>query len=182
MKAAANAERLAEHTRYLLAYARRKVGDHALAEDLVQDTLLAALDPNNAFAGRSSLRTWLTGILKHKIVDTFRERSHATVSIEEESEGGGPILDPTVLAYTGHSDFGGDPEKQLEHKRFWHAFQRELDRMPARTAEAFVLSEFTNTSTEEACERLGLSAGALWVMRCRARNTLRNALAPALAG
>jgi RNA polymerase sigma-70 factor (ECF subfamily) len=181
MPTASHRERLADHTRYLMAYARRKVNDRALAEDLVQDTLLAALEPENGFANRSSLRTWLTGILKHKIIDAFRERAYQPVSVEELSKPGEPGADATLVAETDHFDFGGDPHKQLEQKRFWQAIQRELARMPARTAEVFLLSEFTNTSTDKACEQLGVTPGALWVMRCRARNTLRKALGPALA-
>jgi RNA polymerase sigma-70 factor (ECF subfamily) len=181
MLAASQTKRLTEHRAYLLAYARRKVNDRALAEDLVQDTLLAALEPTNMFAGRSSLRTWLVSILKHKIIDAFRERAHAAMSIEELGDPGEGASSSAFAADTDHFDFGGDPQKQLQHKRFWQAFQRELARVPGRTAEAFVLTEFTNTGTDEACARLGISPGALWVMRCRARNTLRKTLAPALA-
>ena len=86
MKAAFHTRDLAEHTRYLQSYALRKVNDRNLAEDLVQDTLLAALNSGSQFEGRSSMRTWLTGILKHKIVDTFRERLRAPLSLDEMTE------------------------------------------------------------------------------------------------
>jgi RNA polymerase sigma-70 factor (ECF subfamily) len=133
------------------------------------------------FAGRSSLRTWLTGILKHKIADAYRGRARAPVSLEalraDEEPG-----ETGVAADDGQFDFGGDPLKQLEHKRFWEAFQRELKRLPARTAEAFVASEFTPAAADEVCSRFGMSPGSLWVLRCRTRMALRTALAPALAG
>lgn len=181
MTIAIEARELAHHTRYLLAYALRKVSDRSLAEDLVQDTLLAALTDGGRFAGRSSLRTWLTGILKHKMLDLFRARARAPLSLDALREDAEEPLAAVLAHESGQFDFGGDPEKQLEHKRFWEAFQRELERMPARTAQAFVLSEFTDQATEQVCERIGVSAGALWVMRCRARNALRAALAPVLA-
>jgi len=168
---------LTQHTRYLTAYALRKVADRSLAEDLVQDTLLAALSSDGRFQGRSSVRTWLTGILKHKILDVFRARARAPLSLDQMREDAGEPTDAVIAAAADQFDFGGDPEKQLEHKRFWEAFQRELGRMPARTAQAFVLSEFTAKPTEEVCEELGVSPGSLWVMRCRARNALRAALA-----
>lgn len=180
MKAAFDTRALAEHTRYLQSYALRKVSDRDLAQDLVQDTLLAALNSATRFEGRSSMRTWLTGILKHKIVDTFRERQRAPLSLDEMTESGDTFIDSCVAAQAEHFDFGGDPEKQLEHKRFWEAFQRELGRMPARSASAFVLSEFTDSSTDQICNQLGISSGTLWVMRCRTRNNLRNSLAPAV--
>ena len=74
---------LAVHTRYLTAYAARAVGDRDLAQDLVQDTLVAALSAEAGFAGRSALRTWLVGILKHKIMDAYRDRARAPASLDE---------------------------------------------------------------------------------------------------
>ena len=180
MKSAFDTHALAEHTHYLKSYALRKVQDRDLAEDLVQDTLLAALNSGRRFEGRSSMRTWLTGILKHKIIDTFRERPRTALSLDETTESGDTFIAGSVAAHSDHFDFGGDPEKQLEYKRFWEAFQRELVRMPARSARAFVLSEFSALSTSQICKQLGISAGTLWVMRCRMRNSLRNALSPAL--
>jgi RNA polymerase sigma-70 factor (ECF subfamily) len=172
---------LQEHTRYLTAYALRRVSDRSLAEDLVQETLLAALSAEVEFEGRSSLRTWLTGILKHKIADVYRGRARAPLSLEALRSADDEPIEAGIAANGDHFDFGGDPHKQLEHKRFWEAFQRELGRMPARTAEAFVASEFTPADSEEVCQRFGMSPGSLWVMRCRTRAALRRALAPALA-
>lgn len=181
MTATVDARDLVQHTRYLTAYALRRVADRSLAEDLVQDTLLAALSSEARFQGRSSVRTWLTGILKHKILDAFRARARTPLSLDQLREDAAGSIDAVIAAESGQFDFGGDPEKQLEHTRFWEAFQRELKRMPARTAQAFVLSEFTPKPTEQVCAELDVSAGSLWVMRCRARHALRAALEPALA-
>lgn len=178
---ALDAQQLKDHTRYLTAYALRRVSDRSLAEDLVQETLLAALSAEVEFEGRSSLRTWLTGILKHKIADVFRARVRSPLSLEALRAGDDEPIENAIAANGEHFDFGGDPHKQLEHKRFWEAFQRELGRMSARTAEAFVASEFTAADSDEVCERFGMSPGSLWVMRCRTRAALRRALAPALA-
>jgi RNA polymerase sigma-70 factor, ECF subfamily len=178
---ALDSKQLSAHTRYLTAYALRRVSDRSLAEDLVQETLLAALSTEVEFAGRSSLRTWLTGILKHKIADVYRARVRAPLSLDALRSADDEPIEADIAAHSEQFDFGGDPVKQLEHKRFWEAFQRELGRMPARTAEAFVASEFTAADSDEVCERFGMSAGSLWVMRCRTRAALRRALAPALA-
>jgi RNA polymerase sigma-70 factor (ECF subfamily) len=167
------------HLPYLTAYAMRQLRDRELAQDLVQDTLLAALSSVAGFAGRSSLRTWLTGILKHKIMDAYRDRARAPASLDELRDAGDEPEAAAALEQAGCAE--SDPAIQLEHKRFWDAFVREIGRMPARTAEAFVLSEFTGLETGEVCEKLGVTPGALWVMRFRARDTLRRALAPALA-
>jgi RNA polymerase sigma-70 factor (ECF subfamily) len=172
---------LNDHTRYLTAYALRRVSDRSLAEDLVQETLLAALSADREFEGRSSLRTWLTGILKHKIADLFRARVRAPLSLEAMRSADDEPIEAAIAANGEHFDFGGDPHKQLEHRRFWEAFQRELARMPQRTAAAFVASEFTAAASDEVCARFGLSAGSLWVLRCRTRAALRRALGTALA-
>ena len=169
---------LKDHTRYLTAYALRRVSDRSLAEDLVQETLLAALSAEVVFEGRSSLRTWLTGILKHKIADAFRGRARSPLSLEALRAADDEPIEAGIAAETEHFDFGGDPHKQLEHKRFCEAFERELSRMPARTAEAFIASEFTPADSDEVCERFGMSPGSLWVMRCRTRAALRRALFP----
>ena len=172
---------LSAHTRYLVSYALRRISDRSLAEDLVQETLLAALAAEVEFEGRSSLRTWLTGILKHKIADVFRSRARAPLSLESLRALDDEPLDAGIAANAEHFDFGGDPVKQLEHKRFLEAFQRELQRMPERNAEAFLASEFSPAAAAEVCERFGMSPGSLWVMRCRTRAALRRALSPALA-
>src|SRR5262245_64024075 len=71
---------------YLLRYATFQLRDPALAEDVVQETLLAALTDSSHFAGRSAFRTWLVGILKHKIVDAIRKRSRERSLIAEGKE------------------------------------------------------------------------------------------------
>ena len=170
---------LASHTRYLTAYATRAVGDRDLAQDLVQDTLVAALSAEAGFAGRSALRTWLVGILKHKIMDAYRDRVRTPASLDELHDAG---VEPEATAdATASSSFGLDPARGLERKRFWEAFERELARMPARMAEAFVRSEFSDRPAQDLCQEMGITATSLWVMRHRARNALRIALAPAYA-
>jgi RNA polymerase sigma-70 factor, ECF subfamily len=170
---------LASHTRYLTAYATRAVGDRDLAQDLVQDTLVAALSAEAGFAGRSALRTWLVGILKHKIMDAYRDRVRTPTSLDELHDAG---VEPEATAdATASSSFGLDPARGLERKRFWEAFERELARMPARMAEAFVRSEFSDRPAQDLCQDMGITATSLWVMRHRARNALRIALAPAYA-
>src|SRR5205085_12346938 len=74
------------HGNYLYRYALVRLRDTALAEDVVQETLLAALQSRHAYAGRSAERTWLTGILKHKLVDHFRKVSRQAYSSRPEGE------------------------------------------------------------------------------------------------
>lgn len=157
---------LKEHTRLLYRFALKNVRDPSLAEDLVQETFLAALaGAADRFAGRSSVRTWLTGILKHKIADALRERAKAPLSYDEAL--GDHAADPAVLPG------GEEPEALVTRKRFLEACQRSLDRLSARAAQAFVLTEVLGHETDEVCAMLGMTTSNLWTTLHRVRRSLR---------
>lgn len=126
------------------------------AEDAVQETLLAALEGLDGFAGDSSLRTWVNGILRHKIVDRIR------ASCREE------LLDPEEVAFPG-----GDPQEGFARCRFFEGFERSLARLPENVARVFVLREVLGMDTEEICCQLAISSSNCWVMLHRARLRLR---------
>ena len=158
---------LKDHTRLLYRFALKNVRDPALAEDLVQETFLAALaGAGNRFAGRSSVRTWLTGILKHKITDALRERARAPLSFDEEALGAHEA-DRALL----HGD--AEPEAATMRRRFLEACQRHLDRMSARAAQAFVLTDVLGHDTDEVCAMLGITSSNLWTTLHRVRRSLR---------
>jgi RNA polymerase sigma-70 factor (ECF subfamily) len=159
---------LAHYRRSLYTYALKAVRDPTLAEDLVQETFLAALDAGDRFAGRASVRTWLIAILKHKIVDAFRERAKAPVSYDDP-------LSIDIAASVATSE--PDPVAATACKRFVEACQRKLERMSAQAVRAFVLSEVLGHDSEEICAMLGISKANLWTTVHRARRALRGALA-----
>jgi RNA polymerase sigma-70 factor (ECF subfamily) len=157
---------LKDHNGVLYRFAVKAVRDPALAEDLVQETFLAALaGAGNRFAGRSSVRTWLTGILKHKIADALRERAKAPVSYDEAA--GAHAADPAKLAG------GEEPEAVITRQRFLEACQRSLDRMSARAAQAFLLYDVLGHEANEVCAMLGMTASNLWTTLHRVRRSLR---------
>lgn len=172
-----HAQQLAQHRQILYKYAVRAVSDPDLAQDLVQDTFVAALAAGTAFRGDSSLRTWLVGILKHKITDAYRERSRAMLSLDDSSAGDD---DEPARPFDTPAHESQSPENQLEQKRFWEAFRALLERLPERTAQAFILSDLGGESTDEICAKLGVSRNNLWVLRHRARQFLRGAMTPAM--
>lgn len=167
------------HRDYLLRYARLQLRDATAAEDAVQETLLAALQNRAGYSGRSSLRTWLTGILKHKIVDHLRRqaREQPLEGAHGEATGAGADLADAVFADDGHwRDFPTHwkaPDTSLEHAEFWRVFEACVETMPARAARAFVMREILELSTAEICKELGISATNCWVMLHRARLALR---------
>jgi len=156
---------------YLLRYASLQLRDKAQAEDAVQETLLAALAAEKSFAGRSNLRTWLTGILKHKIVDAIRRSSReSSVETEEDFD--------ALFDQTGHWREAPQawPDKVLEDKEFLAALQKCLEALPARTAQVFLMREHLGDKTDEICKELGITATHCWVLLYRARMALRECL------
>jgi len=161
---------------YLLRYASLQLRDAAAAEDAVQETLLAALAGAAGFAGRANLRTWLTGILKHKIVDTIRRQSRERPASDLGAEGGEDEFDGLFDA-RGHweetPDAWEQPEGALGQKQFLAALEACLQRLPERTARVFMMREHLGMDTSEICKELGITATHCWVMLHRARMALR---------
>ena len=168
---------------YLYRYAMFRLRNATVAEDLVQDTLLAALQSRDKYRGQSHEKTWLVGILKHKILDHFR-RIERNREVSDEPEGAEDYhpFDKTG-EWTGHwiteeapRDWQVDASAILEQKEFWEVFNRCLSELPEKTAAAFTLREVDGLSSEEICDVLNLSRNNLWVMLHRARLKLRSSL------
>ncbi len=170
---------LEEHGDYLFRYARRRLYTDELAEDAVQETLLAALKARRQFAGASSERTWLTGILKHKIVDLIRIQARE-VTATAVNEGDDPSDWEALFDQSGHwvesfRDWG-NPDSELEKSRIRHALDECFRRLKPALAQIFSLRELSGLSNEDICKELGISATNAWVMLHRARLFLRECL------
>jgi RNA polymerase sigma-70 factor, ECF subfamily len=176
---------LEQHGDYLYKYAVFRLRDQVAAEDAVQETFLAALKAYGNFEGRGSERTWLVGILKHKITDHFRRLTRDTPL----GSGGDddPAEDENCFRssgeWTGHWEVNGaptewhaSPAELVEQHDFWKVFNDCLALLPQRTASAFALREADGLSSEEICTSLGIKANNLWVMLHRARMHLRGCL------
>ncbi|MBX9810467.1 MAG: sigma-70 family RNA polymerase sigma factor [Burkholderiales bacterium] len=167
---------------YLLRYALLQLRDQTAAEDVVQETLLAAIEGRAGFSGKSSVRTWLTGILKHKIVDRVRRaaREQPLAGNDAEAERSDAELVDALFAGNGHWNqppaSWGNPELSFENKKFWEAFEACARLMPAKTARVFVLREVMELTTEEICKELDITSTHCWVMLHRARLSLRECL------
>ncbi len=166
--------RVEEERPYLLRYASLQLRDRHAAEDVVQETLLAALAGEAGFAGRSNLRTWLTGILKHKIVDAIRRLTReAAVAPDDEAL-------EALFDQSGHwidaPRAWDDPDGSLEQKQFLRALEECLTRLPAKTAQVFMMREHLGYETPDICKELGLTPTHCWVLLHRARLVLRECL------
>jgi RNA polymerase sigma-70 factor (ECF subfamily) len=155
---------------YLLRYASLQLRDSHAAEDAVQETLLAALAGESSFAGRSNLRTWLTGILKHKIIDAIRRNTR-------EGPAGSAEEFDALFDEKGHwlemPSAWKDPDASLEQSQFFKTLEDCLARLPAKTAQAFMMREHLGLETDEICKELKVTSTHCWVLLYRARMALR---------
>ncbi len=168
---------LDRHRPQLLKYAMLQLRNLAQAEDVVQETLVAAIKGAGTFAGGSTVRTWLIGILKHKIVDTIRKGSREQSLDQYESSAEDIDL---MFAADGHyadkpADWG-DPEQSLSRQRFFQAFEQCMDSLPRTTARAFAMREVMGLETAEICASLSITPSNCWVLLHRARLRLRECL------
>jgi RNA polymerase sigma-70 factor, ECF subfamily len=168
-----------QHRNYLLRYARLQLRDAGAAEDAVQDTLIAALEGLDRFAGNSSVKTWLTGILKHKIIDHHRRQSREQPLTEDDERSESEAVD-TLFKADGHWNnrprHWGDPDQSLENKKFLEALELCTKNLPAKTARVFMMRDVLEVETEAICKELNITSTNCWVMLHRARLSLRECL------
>jgi RNA polymerase sigma-70 factor (ECF subfamily) len=162
----------------LFHFALARVQKQETAEDLVQETFLAAVRSQERFKGLSSEKTWLFGILKHKIIDHYR-RTKTTRLLEARADDAADI--ETCFNARGAwrerpGHWSTDPGKAHETREFLDHFYRCLADLPQRTAEAFVYREIDGLGTEAICRRLEITAANCWTMLYRARMLLRKCL------
>ena len=151
----------------LLRFARRRLADPALAEDAVQEALIAAWANKHRFAAGSSLGTWLTGILKHKIVDCIRgaARDQWQEFCEDEAY---------AQADLAHPD---DPADALQRRGFFERLERYVGELPGKAARVFLLRAVMGMNTAETCRALAISSANCSVLLHRAKLRLRSQLA-----
>ena len=167
-----------QHRSYLLRYAMLQLRNPEQVEDVVQETLLAALEGRARFAGGSSLKTWLTGILKHKILDAIRRKSREQ-PLAPAGDDDHDAVD-ALFNQDGHWQqmpaTWGDPEQALDNRMFWEIFELCSRLLPERTARVYMLREVMEMTTEEICQEFGITPTNLWVILHRARLVLRECL------
>jgi RNA polymerase sigma-70 factor (ECF subfamily) len=167
----------------LFGFAAMRVRDRAIAEDLVQETFLAAIKARERFGGLSTERAWLFGILRNKLADYYRQQGREVAYADLES----PL--PEEQGAFSASGLGKDgwvkglgpkawetPDEHLVSKEFQEVLKRCLSQLPDKIAQAFSLREMDGAPSEEICKDLEVSPNNLWVMLHRARMGLRRCL------
>jgi RNA polymerase sigma-70 factor, ECF subfamily len=168
---------LNQHGDYLYRFALARLRDPHIAEDVVQETFLAAIR-SPEFGGQSAPRTWLTGILKHKIIDVMRKNIREVVAsdlMSEEDANMDEFFDET--GHWAENPLTWDmPQDSLEQKQFLGILQNCMDKLPTKLATLFMMRDVQETENEEICKELNITSTNAWVMLYRARMGLRKCL------
>lgn len=163
----------------LLRFAQLQLRNHSMAEDVVSETMLAILEKPEKFAGRSSLRTYATSILKFKIIDVLRRRGRELQIEPLDEQSVDDALD-ALFADDGHwrdsPPAWQQPEKVLEQQQFFETLQDCVDRLPAKIARVFMMREWLEQEVPDICSELGITANHCGVLLYRARMQLRECL------
>ncbi len=174
-------ERLVAVRPRLLSFARLHLRNNALAEDAVQEAMMAAIEKDASFAGRSGYETWVFGILKYKILDVMRyqKRQGRLQPLDDESDD--DAIDRQFQQNGRWQDDArpenwGNPDKVFENEHFWLVFDACMISLPDNIARVFSLRELMGLSTEEICKELDIKENNCWVILHRARLRLRACL------
>jgi RNA polymerase sigma-70 factor (TIGR02943 family) len=162
---------VADHGDSLYRFALMRVGRSEESEDIVQETLLAALRARASFAGRSTVRTWLHGILKNKLVDRLRQKYRTVVAgdIAARDEWLDGLCDRSGHWSIRPRECEVDPAVLLQRREFWSAFENCRGRLPDRLREVLSLRLLDDVPAEQICQALGITATNLWTLLHRAR-------------
>jgi RNA polymerase sigma-70 factor (TIGR02943 family) len=168
---------------YLYSYALLKVGNRDTAADLVQDTFVSAIKGKDAFQGDSSEKTWLTAILKNKIIDHYR-RKDVLKNVDEyivETEGdfsahfferanGHWLSDAAPQFWTESAD------SAINKAEFDGVLQMCIQKMPSKLIPVFVARFIDDEDSETICKVHGISSSNYWVIIHRAKVLIRSCL------
>ncbi len=172
--------KLREYFPAMMRFAKRKVRDESLAEEAVQEAMMAAWQNASRFAGQSSLKTWMLGILNHKIQDVFRKESRylSMSAVDDAGEESGDAnewmdrLQTAVGWQMGRDQESEDPLHSLVRSDMHHALIKEIERLPSNLKEVFERQVLDDESTDEVCASLGITQANAWVRLHRARKQL----------
>jgi len=187
-------ELVTRHHSALIRMAMGYVADREVAEEVVQDTWMAVIEGLDRFQGRSSLRTWIFGIMIHKAKDRgVREKRHTNFSsfesLDEESD---DMIDPSRFHQTGewagHWAFPPQPwddqtpEKLLASQQAVNAMNKAIEALPQTLKDVLILRDVEGVEAKEACDILKISETNLYVRLHRARERVRQAVETYLEG
>lgn len=171
---------LEEHGDYLYGFALLKLKNASLAEDMVQETLMSAIAARGRYQAMASVRTWLTTILRNKIIDHWRIQGREVAATDLMS---GMDEDASVDDFFDHSGRWAempnafpDPDAALESKQFWQIFEHCISRLKPQQAEVFLAREVHGMANDEISQSYSISLSNVFVLMHRARVSLGKCL------
>ena len=162
---------------YLYTYASFRINDHDMARDLVQETFLAALERKDKFQGRSTEKTWLTSILKNKIVDVYRAKAKKSSNSIDSTDT--DFFDPDDGHWNDHrrpAELVIEQPDALENKEFQRILQACMKKLPALWFSVFSMKYIDEETAEQICSQLKLTPSNFWVIIHRTKVNLRSCL------
>lgn len=164
----------------LIRHARLLVRDTSVAEDLVQETLLAVFIQRQQHSGDANLNTWATAILRNKVADWYRspERKHM-IAIEDDAQDSGNALEDLFNEQGEHAapvQAWQQPDAALERQQLKQVLDQCVERLAGLQATAFMMREWLGFDANEVAERLGISAENCRMLLHRSRLSLRGCL------
>ncbi len=163
---------------YLIGFALKKVSDYGSAEDLVQETFLSAWNARERFRGECNERTWLTGVLRNKIIDLYRKngrRPSVLMSDLEYTDMGERESTPWIDRQADKRSIN-HPQAATERSEFMRDLETAVTSLPETMGTAFRMREMQGYSTEEITRKLNISRSNLWVLIHRAKQALSDQL------
>lgn len=174
---------MAAYADYLYSFAMFRVGDKHVAEDLVQETFVSALKARDGFTGNSTEKTWLTAILKNKIIDYFRKRDVLKGASSIASDTDDNTGDNFFRSTDGHWHKATSPgqwatsaDDDLQQVEFQRVLQSCVHKMPPKLAVVFIARYMDDFESEEICKVNNISPSNYWVIIHRAKVLLRACL------
>jgi RNA polymerase sigma-70 factor (TIGR02943 family) len=168
---------LSDHGDYLFRFAMSRLHDNELAADMVQETLLAAWKGRESFSGGSTARTWLVGILKHKIIDHIRKEIRGRKLTEAvESDPTSALFNADGSWAEAPANWNESPEALLKSDQFHRVLQECVGKLPERQQIVFRMRELIGEDTETICNEAEISSTNFHVLIHRARLALRTCL------
>ncbi len=166
----------------MVRFAMLQLKNQELAEDSVQEALIGALNNAGSFGRRAALKTWVFSILKHKIVDTLRQRrrwveASDLLRDDKDEEDLDTLFDTRGFWLRDEKPAGwSQPAESVKNDHFWRVFEACLSGLPENQARLFMMREFLEFDSSEICETLSITTSNLHVMLYRARLRLRECL------
>lgn len=163
---------------YLYSFAFFRLQDDILAQDLVQETLVAALKAKDNFKGTASEKTWMTGIMKHKIIDAIRKK-YREIAVEDkvaDFRARENTSEEKGMLKAGPADWASNPEQLLNQKDFLAVVTVCLKELPDRPRKALSMRELDGETTSAICKVLNISSTNAWVILHRARVLMRKCI------